>query len=239
MNTAGVSVNRSYDRLAGSYDQQRFSGTAGRFNSRTDARILCELLARTGASVVYDIPVGTGRVAQYCQPMGIRVVGCDLSGDMLKITRDKADRSDLDVALIQADASHLPFASDSIPCVVCLRLLHLFEQPDRSVFIDEFHRIVQPGGYLICSATNALYGLGLNLLRKAIGRLNVSLLWPSQSAELFSRWTTVAVRGNFLPLQRLTALTGSVLEQRVGDWVSKGIGGSLCFERFYLLRKER
>ena len=78
-------LDRGYDGLAESYDAARFEGSAGEFNARRDAAIVRKLAAQTGVKVFCDVPVGTGRTAQYFQGMGIKVIGCDLSGDMLKI----------------------------------------------------------------------------------------------------------------------------------------------------------
>jgi len=232
-----ATVDRNYDGRAQSYDAERFSGSDGEFNARTDARILLELVARTKAPRVYDIPVGTARAAEYLRPANITIVGCDLSNDMLEIARSKADGLNLNLELIKADASRLPFASDSIECIVSLRFLHLFTHRDRLVFVKEFHRVITPGGYLICSVTNGFYGLGLNLARRASGRMGLSLLWPNQAAELFADWNLLAVRGNFLPLQRLVARIGPKAEQTLHSWVSRGFLRSFCFEKFYLLRK--
>jgi len=233
----GEMLNRSYDAQAKDYDTKRFNGPGGRFNARTDARIVRELVARAGAPVVYDIPTGTARVAQYLQGTDRRVIGCDLSLDMLKKARTKADRLGLELDLINANASALPFQSQTIDCIVSLRFLHLFQQKNRFPFTNEFQRVLRPGGHLICSLTNALYGMGINLFRKARGQFNLSLLWPGQVSALFAPWTVIAVRGSFLPLQRWVAHAGANWEQALHCCVSRWPSKSFCFEKFYLLRK--
>ncbi len=223
--------------MAQGYDDRRFIGSAGEFNAEIDAGILCDFVKRTGVKTVYDVPVGTGRTAEYLKPMNIGVVGCDLSGEMLQMAMRKTRRFSLDLTLVHADASRLPFSDGSVDCLICLRFVHLFTQVSRLVFMKEFYRVVRPGGYLIVSATNAFYGIGINLIRRVTRHFNITLLWPGQPRELFHGWNILASRGNYLPGQyRLKQILPGA-DRKTEIVLKKGHLATICFERFYLLEK--
>jgi ubiquinone/menaquinone biosynthesis C-methylase UbiE len=231
------SLDRGYDGLARGYDDRRFTGSAGVFNAEIDANILCEYVKHTGAKIVFDVPVGTGRTAEYLKPLNIRVVGCDLSRDMLHMAKKKVTGLSLDLNLVHADASRLPFSDESVDCLVCLRFFHLFSQKDRLVFMKEFNRVVRPGGYLIISATNAFYGIGINITRKVTKYFNITFLWPGQSRELFNNWKVLASRGNYLPGQHRLKQIIPGFERKVEIVLKRGYLEAICFERFCLLKK--
>lgn len=94
---------------------------------------------------VLEVSVGTGlNLPEY--PGGVRLTGLDLDPEMLSVTRTRADRT-APVALVQADASRLPFASGSFDSVVCT--LAMCEFRDRGAVLAEMYRLLRPGGRLL------------------------------------------------------------------------------------------
>ncbi|MEQ9643577.1 MAG: methyltransferase domain-containing protein [Alphaproteobacteria bacterium] len=96
-----------------------------------------------------DVGTGSGVVALGLAPVvGAhgRVVGIDLSDEMLAFarTRAQADAHGDHVSFETADAEQLPFENDSFDVAISLYALRHFPNPDRAV--AELHRVVRPGG---------------------------------------------------------------------------------------------
>jgi ubiquinone/menaquinone biosynthesis C-methylase UbiE len=230
-----IDADRDYSRLAADYDSIRFAHDAGRFLEQMDARIVRELVARTGARTVVDVPTGTGRVASYLAGSGVSVVGCDFTPAMLDVA--KARKLPNQVAFHECDARSLPFADHSIECVVSLRFFHLFHRTERRPFVQEFERVLKPGGFVICSFTNGFYGGGINWLKKALLRKSVYFEHRNELASLFPGWRVVELRGNFFPWQRLLSYLGSeriveLSQQLTAKWPLNRV----CWEKLYLLQ---
>ena len=76
-----------------------------------------------------------------------RVVGVDLSGDLIALARDRAGARDLNVDLRVGDLHKLPFADATFDAVWCERVLMYLDRPDMAV--REFYRVLKPGGSFI------------------------------------------------------------------------------------------
>ena len=76
---------------------------------------------------IADCPVGTGRFMDIYARHGLRVLGIDISPDMLTEAGKKVEANGLAgrVELIQADASSLALDHPVAKALVCFRLLHL------------------------------------------------------------------------------------------------------------------
>jgi ubiquinone/menaquinone biosynthesis C-methylase UbiE len=92
---------------------------------------------------VLEVAVGTGRNLPF-YPLGIRLVGVDLSPAMLAIARDRACRLGVDVELREADAQALPFEDAGFDTVVCT--LGLSSIPDDRAAVAQMYRVLRPGG---------------------------------------------------------------------------------------------
>ena len=169
------STRKYYTRIASKYDAERFTGK-GYFNYLVDSLIIKDLVAKSGAKTIVDIPSGTGRTAEYLIDDDVLVVGVDLTWEMLKNSLSKKSTEKLKLDLIQSDASMLPFRSNSIPCIVSLRFFHLFSESELNIFIKEFKRVLEPGGYLIASYDNKFYGGCVSIIRKLRKQFGPNLL---------------------------------------------------------------
>ncbi|MFL5935092.1 MAG: class I SAM-dependent methyltransferase [Gaiellaceae bacterium] len=97
-----------YDGIAEWYDRDFLSGThdpgreaAGRLLGRGSGRLL-------------DVGCGTGAHSAGLAQLGWKLVGVDVSGDMLRLARDRG------LEVVQADAVELPFDAGSFDAAVSL-----------------------------------------------------------------------------------------------------------------------
>lgn len=136
--TAGRSdVARVYDRVARFYDwyeapMDRMGGGARR------SRVIGGARGR-----VLEIGVGTGRnLGLY--PEGVEVTGIDISEQMLRLARKRADTLGRDVELRQADAQALPFPDHFFDTVTATCVFCSVADPVRG--LAEARRVVKPFG---------------------------------------------------------------------------------------------
>jgi SAM-dependent methyltransferase len=94
---------------------------------------------------VLDAACGTGRYSTKLAERGHEVIGVDQSAAMLDLARAKLPAADFR----QGDLTALPLTDRSVDAVVCaLALVHV---PHVGSALDEFARVLRPGGRLIIS----------------------------------------------------------------------------------------
>jgi ubiquinone/menaquinone biosynthesis C-methylase UbiE len=87
---------------------------------------------------ILDIPIGTGRFAEY-YPRNAKIVGVDISTDMLEKSKNKVKK--LNLELLLGDAENLYFTENSFDVVVCCRLFHLLSNEKRGEVLKELSRV--------------------------------------------------------------------------------------------------
>jgi ubiquinone/menaquinone biosynthesis C-methylase UbiE len=110
-------------------------------------RILDLLLAGRGVLDALDVGCGTGFLALELAGRGHRVTGVDFAPAMLAEARRKAAASGLSIRFEEADAERLPFAAGSFDLAISRHLLWTLPHPEAA--IDEWIRVVRPGGRLV------------------------------------------------------------------------------------------
>lgn len=123
----------SYDRKVERAEQTMLDGSREWVGARAQGRVL-------------EVAVGTGRDLPYF-PAGSRIVGIDLSPEMLAIARERATASGVDADLREGDAEALPFGDAEFDTVVCA--LALCSIPRPGVAVGEMARVVRPGGSIV------------------------------------------------------------------------------------------
>jgi SAM-dependent methyltransferase len=141
--------------VAGAYEAQRFGGASGGHVNARELAQICALLPAGGR--VADIACGTGRLTAVLRQRGDTVIPCDTSLAMLRVAQGSRVGP-----VVQADAFVLPLAESACTGAASLRLLFHFADP--RPLLQEFRRVVQPGGTLVCDtyswSARALLPLG-------------------------------------------------------------------------------
>jgi SAM-dependent methyltransferase len=131
----------SFDRAADYYDSTR--------GFTPEARIeVTDLLRREldGRSPVLEIGVGTGRIALPLHEAGVELVGIDISESMLRrLVLNAGGRVPLPLA--GADATALPFRTDSFAAAIASHVLHLI--PGWRSVLKGLRDAVRPGGIFL------------------------------------------------------------------------------------------
>jgi ubiquinone/menaquinone biosynthesis C-methylase UbiE len=110
-------------------------------------RILDLVLPARGGLDALDAGCGTGFLAFELAARGHRVTGVDFAPAMLAEARRKAAARGVSIRFEEADAERLPFGTGSFDLAISRHLLWTLPHPDAA--IDEWIRVLRPGGRLV------------------------------------------------------------------------------------------
>lgn len=142
-----------YNELAWTYDWVSQAVSLGQWRSWQRAA-----LARLRGPRVLEVAHGTGDLLLDLADAGFQPVGLDLSPAMGRLARRKLRRHGRNVPLVRGRAQALPFTSESFPSIVTTFPTEFILDP-RS--LDEFRRVLMPGGRLVVVAEARLTGQGV------------------------------------------------------------------------------
>jgi phosphatidylethanolamine/phosphatidyl-N-methylethanolamine N-methyltransferase len=134
-------VVRTYNRFAPAYD--RIFGRV----LEPGRRAMTQAASALQPASVLEVGVGTGlTLAGY--PQTARLVGIDLSADMLERARRRAmTMPERDVRLEVMNAERMDFADDSFDCVTVPYVLSVTPHPAR--LVQEIRRVCKPDGTVL------------------------------------------------------------------------------------------
>ena len=131
-------VRDSFRSVAANYARSTFHASALRLQEVVD------LVQPKPGDLVLDVATGTGNTAFALAPLVRRVVGLDLTREMLNEARRIAsERSIANVDWIIGDATHLPFQDETFDVYVVRAAPHHFGDVD--AFMEEALRVLKPG----------------------------------------------------------------------------------------------
>jgi ubiquinone/menaquinone biosynthesis C-methylase UbiE len=126
-----------FDRIAYAYDDYNLHAP------EISAQIGAAIADVTGpGALVLELGVGTGRIARPIADAGCRVIGLDVSAEMMR----KAAEKGID-KLLRGSILALPLADHSVDAVMVVHVLHHIA--DWRAALTEAMRVVRPGGALI------------------------------------------------------------------------------------------
>jgi ArsR family transcriptional regulator len=131
-----------FESVAGDWERIR----KNYFDDRVASLAIENLLPRN--LTIADIGCGTGSLTFELARFAEKVVGVDLSSEMLRRARQIAINHSLhNVEFHLGDAADLPLASDSVDAAFGVMMLHFLPAPGRAV--AELCRITKPGGSIV------------------------------------------------------------------------------------------
>jgi ubiquinone/menaquinone biosynthesis C-methylase UbiE len=133
-------VVAGYNAMAETYDTRHFMQVCAR-------RLVARAAIPPGAQVL-DVATGTGwaalAAAEHVGPTG-RVLGVDLAPEMLAYAQQKMTAAGLtNVEFRVGDAERLDLADECFDVVLCASMLMIV--PDMLAALQEWHRVLTPGG---------------------------------------------------------------------------------------------
>jgi SAM-dependent methyltransferase len=133
----------SYDQIAEEYAQRIY----GELEHKPLDRALLDYMAEAlrGEGTVADIGCGPGHVGRYLADRGVRVVGIDLSAEMVRLA------TELNPGMTFQQGTMLDLGEKDAAwagIVAFYSIVHIAEAELRRVF-REFHRVLTPGGMVL------------------------------------------------------------------------------------------
>ncbi len=174
-------VKTFYNADSTIYDQ-RWETPGGLYTSKSQIKIVREMLSKWSTSSGLEVGCGTGRftalLGELCQDLTV----VDLAESMLRVTRDRVSyhKKESHVQRFSnASIYNLPFESNSFDAVISINVFSHLENPRKA--LSEFSRIQRFNGRLLFSFPNlhSYYyfpGLLVNLRRESLQR------------QVYSRW---------------------------------------------------
>ena len=135
---------KNFDRVADIYDATR--ELPAFVPNRIADRVVIATRA-TAETRFLEIGVGTGRIALPFLERGYRYTGVDISERMMDQLRAKIRDKDVNLTLVNADITQLPFEDATFDVVIGVHILHLV--PEWQKAMREVRRVLAPGGYLV------------------------------------------------------------------------------------------
>ena len=128
----------SFGPVAVNYSRSTFHTSPDRL------REVIDLVQPHPGDLALDVATGTGNTAFALAPLVRRVVGLDVTSEMLDVAkRIASERSIGNADWVLADASALPFADETFDVYVVRAAPHHFPQFD--AFVREAFRVLKPG----------------------------------------------------------------------------------------------
>ncbi len=203
--------------------RKRFGATAALIAEQQDRRAaetqerLRRLLTLTGAERALDAGTGAGALAIALAPLVAEVIGVDLVPELLEQGRKRAPAN---VELVEADATALPYASDTFDLVCTARTLHHVARPE--LVLAELTRVLRPGGTMLVidqlAPGDPLAAIELNRFERARDASTTRILADVDLRGLFDANTLVLRQSEIVreerDLDRYLDLAGCAGDER-------------------------
>ena len=176
-------------------------------------------LGLTASSSVLEIGCGSGRYAlRLADQVGCRVKGLDVNPNGITMAKELASRSrqGARVQFEQLDCSQgLPIQTETLDAVFANDVLcHI---PGRQALLEEIHRVLQPGGYLLFSDALVIGGLVSHeeiAQRASIGHYVFSSPGENERLLTLARLKTVSVTDTTLEAAQIAKKWHDAREKR-------------------------
>ncbi len=148
--------------------------------------IVKRILKKYSRGKALDLGCGTGRYSLYLDSLGHSVTGVDISKDMIRLAQKKSKK----VQFIQGDISNLSFEDNKFDLMVSGLAIHYVKNLEKA--INEFARVLRPGGQLIISSIHPwMVALGAHAefhdKNSGWGFIKDNVLWHSSYIEAFNK----------------------------------------------------
>lgn len=160
-------VYKFYNHFAKDYDESRYASEDQKMTDSITKRIVSELVGDVKNKLILDCGCGTGRFLEFFTKKGSRIIGVDISENMLKIAKGKIPN----VNLSRADIFFLPFKDSTFDVIICSQVLtHLHNYKETLL---QMRRVLKDEGVIIIDIRNILFPYRLfEALKRTIKKPN-------------------------------------------------------------------
>lgn len=196
--------------VADDYDHARFTSLAGRSFDRLEKHNIRKAFRSLPSdSLILDAPCGTGRLAEVLLEEGHRVVGMDISDEMLQVARDKLARFGQRFTTTVTDLRHLPEAQiGQYDAVLCARVLMHLSLDEQITFLGNVARLTQ-GTVVFTQSWTSPYQKMRRRVKRMLGTRSPAR-YPVSRPDLHNLLTGAGLR-EVRKLRPMAAITEEVI----------------------------
>lgn len=135
-----------FDHSAKSYDSW-CQTPIGSYVDSLEKQLMVDVAHPKPGEMAIDLGCGTGIYSIWLAEKGLTVTGVDLSGEMLKVAKEKSNPKNLKIDYNQVDLHHLPYKENTFDLAVCNIVLEFADSP--GAVVAEGLRVLKKGGRLV------------------------------------------------------------------------------------------
>lgn len=132
-----------FDKIADSYDSWYLTKMGG-FVDKVESELAFSMFDIYPGMKVLDVGCGTGNFSIKLAQQGCKVVGIDISDEMLDIARNKAEDLGLDIQFYNMDVYQLQFEDGGFDGAFSMAAFEFIDKPRAA--LDEMMRVVKEKG---------------------------------------------------------------------------------------------
>lgn len=140
-----------FDKEASSYDEW-YKTKFGSLVDVVETDLAFKLFKPEKGMRVLDIGCGTGNFSIKLAEKGCKVIGVDISQEMLKIAREKAKKKNLDIEFYNMDVYNLDFQDQTFDAVFSMAAFEFIKEPLKA--LDEIFRVTKDDSQVLIGTIN-------------------------------------------------------------------------------------
>ena len=133
-----TSILQYYNNLAGTYDENRFGNSYGKYIDQQERTFLVSFFKNKKYLKVLDLGCGTGRLLNFATH------GTDFSEEMLNIAKEKHSEK----IVAKGEISEIPF-EHGFDCIFCFHVIMHQSKEETKSFLNECYQKLDKNGILI------------------------------------------------------------------------------------------
>lgn len=135
-----------FDDKAHDYDDW-YKTKFGSFIDKVETDLAFKLFTPEKGMKVLDVGCGTGNFSVKLAQLGCKVVGIDISEEMLKKAKEKAQKEGLDIEFHKMDIYNLDLGDDTFDAVFSMAAFEFIEEPEKAM--EELFRVAKKGSQIL------------------------------------------------------------------------------------------
>ncbi len=135
-----------FDEKAAEYDGW-YESKMGKFADDVETELAFKMFTPVEGMKILDVGCGTGNFTIKLAERGCKVVGIDISQDMLAIAREKIKGKDLDIEFVLGDVYDLKFDDNEFDGVFSMAAFEFIKEAQKAH--KEMMRVLKVGGQLL------------------------------------------------------------------------------------------
>jgi ubiquinone/menaquinone biosynthesis C-methylase UbiE len=140
-----------FDSVANSYDSWYLTKMGG-FVDKVETDLAFKLFKVEPGMHIIDIGCGTGNFSIKLAKMGCKVIGIDVSDEMLDIAREKTLKEGLEIEFHNMNVYDLKFKDDTFDGAFSMAAFEFITEPEKA--ISEIFRVVKKYGRILIGTIN-------------------------------------------------------------------------------------